>query len=54
MLRGTLRDQRDWYQDKANDPLIPKNQRSMWQALADELTRRLDDGQPDENQMELF
>lgn len=42
----SLQETRDWYEERANDPLESPGDRKMWQALADEITRRLGEDQP--------
>jgi hypothetical protein len=49
----SLTELRDWCEDRANDPLETRDNRDMWQALADEYTARLGDRNP-ETQEELL
>lgn len=60
-LRASLNGQpslsstRDYYLSMASDPNQPPEHRELWQRLADEITRRLNDGAPmAESQGELF
>lgn len=53
MKQPTLAEQRDWFEERANDPLESHQDRQMWQKLADELTARLND-RADDTQEGLF
>lgn len=50
----TLRQQRDWFWEKATDLTISEHERSIWQGLADELDHRVDENTPDPDQLELW
>lgn len=45
-----LKDQRDWFEERAADPLTPAKDRALWQRLADEVTVRLGDRQQVDDQ----
>lgn len=50
----SLRNQRDWFLAMSENPLVPKEERDMWLALAEELNHRVATGEVDEDQMELW
>ena len=50
----SLRNQRDWFLERADDPLIPDTERDLWLTLAHELDHRIETSESDENQMELW
>jgi hypothetical protein len=51
----TLKSQRDWFQSQADDPHVPAKDRRLWQQLADEITHRLNDTVPaDQDQSRLW
>jgi len=39
----SLKSERDWYRDQANNHTLPVREREMWKQLADELDHRLND-----------
>jgi len=45
---------RDYYVERAGDPETPPEVRGLWQRLADEISHRLNDGVPTEEQGSLF
>jgi hypothetical protein len=42
---GALKAQRDWARDMAEDPVQPEEHRVLWRQLADEITKRIGDGE---------
>lgn len=44
----SLKAQRDYFRNQANDPLTPSSDRALWKQLADELDGRLNDAPPEE------
>ena len=43
----SLTELRDWCEEQAANPLIPRTEQDQWQRLADEYTARLGDREPD-------
>ena len=41
----SLKHQRDYYREQADDVNLPANERELWEQLADELDARLNDGE---------
>lgn len=50
----TLTAQRDYYLERANNPDEAEHDRHLWKMLADELSYRVNDGPPTEEQSSLF
>lgn len=52
--RPSLRSQRDYYRDMANDTDNPAHERELWGKLADELDQRLNDQAPPSGDQETL